>query len=82
MRTRIVQPKIGDAKTISKFLWFPLTIKGERRWLERVTYEIRYDYDRPSIYIDFVQYLHVGFIASGLIKKYVYKIEGDDFYGE
>lgn len=30
----------NDEEVITKFLWFPLTIKGETRWLEKA--EIKY----------------------------------------
>ena len=32
-------------KTKTKFLWCPVTIKGETRWLEIATIEYRVDYD-------------------------------------
>ena len=37
-------PKInvGDVKIVNRFLWFPITIGNERRWLERST--IQYEY--------------------------------------
>ena len=32
-------------KTKTKFLWLPVDIKGETRWLEIATIEYRVDYD-------------------------------------
>lgn len=32
-------------KTKHKFLWFPLTIDGETRWLETATIEYRVNWD-------------------------------------
>ena len=29
-------PKNGDERIIKKFLWFPLVLVGEKRWLEKV----------------------------------------------
>jgi hypothetical protein len=34
MRKTILEPMDGDTRTIKRFLWLPLTIDGERRWLE------------------------------------------------
>lgn len=34
-------PKIGDTKIITKFLWLPLTLDGETRWLERVSIKVK-----------------------------------------
>ena len=39
---RIQRPALGSAKTKAKFLWFPITILGETRWLERVIIEYQY----------------------------------------
>jgi len=39
---RIKRHNYGDEKIISKFLWFPLTIDDETRWLERVKYKKRF----------------------------------------
>jgi hypothetical protein len=36
------QPKGGETKQVTKFLWFPKTIENETRWLQRATYEIQY----------------------------------------
>lgn len=30
---------VGRTRTIKKFLWFPLSIGNETRWLEKVTYQ-------------------------------------------
>jgi hypothetical protein len=43
MRKLIQNPKKGDTKIKTKFLWFPLTINNEKRWLEKATYELKYD---------------------------------------
>ena len=29
-------PQIGDERLIQRFLWLPLTLNGERRWLTSV----------------------------------------------
>lgn len=40
----------GDTKTVKKFLWFPMTLQNETRWLEKaeivyiVDLELLYDY--------------------------------------
>jgi hypothetical protein len=31
--------KRGDVRIRNKFLWFPVSINGEVRWLERATWE-------------------------------------------
>ncbi len=43
MRKIIQKYKKGDTKIETKFLWFPLTINNEKRWLEKATYELKYD---------------------------------------
>jgi len=35
--------KGGDMRTISRFLWLPVTIELEVRWLERATIKQRYE---------------------------------------
>lgn len=32
-------PKVGDKRTVSRFLLFPLEINNEIRWLEHATWE-------------------------------------------
>lgn len=39
-------PNVGDTKTIRKFLWFPLTIHGETRWLEFASVAYTYTCER------------------------------------
>lgn len=39
---RFFTPKHGEQRTIKKFLWFPVTINKETRWLE--TAIIRQEY--------------------------------------
>jgi hypothetical protein len=41
---RFKRKPIKDREVISKFLWFPLEIKDEIRWLERATFEREYQY--------------------------------------
>lgn len=36
------QAELGDRKVRRKFLWFPLCIDGETRWLERAIVEWHY----------------------------------------
>lgn len=35
-------PKHSGTRVVTRFLWFPLTIKGETRWLEKVSYRQSY----------------------------------------
>lgn len=42
MRIKHTKPTVGDTRTISKFLWFPLTIGNETRWFETTTWTERY----------------------------------------
>ena len=35
-------PRFGDEKIVTKFLWLPVWVNHEYRWLETAT--IRYDY--------------------------------------
>jgi hypothetical protein len=35
----------STSKTKEKFLWWPITIDGETRWLEKATIEYRVDYN-------------------------------------
>lgn len=35
-------PQSGDIRTVTKFLVFPMVIKGEFRWMERVTFRQEY----------------------------------------
>ena len=32
-------PKEGSKRTITKFIWFPLLIDGQMRWLESAKWE-------------------------------------------
>ena len=46
-------PRYGDTRTITVFLWLPITIKYERRWLERAVinqYYMGYDYENLRKY--------------------------------
>lgn len=36
-------PKIGETRTVTKFLWWPTTIKEELRWMERATIKQEYN---------------------------------------
>lgn len=38
-----------DAKVVVKFLWLPLTIKGETRWLEKA--EVKYKVDWEHVFL-------------------------------
>jgi hypothetical protein len=42
MRFILKQFVSGDTKRVTRFLWWPVTINGETRWLERVTVEYTY----------------------------------------
>jgi len=35
-------PQIGDRRTITKFLWLPVCVKEEWRWLEKASISQRY----------------------------------------
>lgn len=37
-----IYPKVGDIKIVRKFLWFPVSIDGETRWLEYAYVAYRY----------------------------------------
>lgn len=39
---RIVEPELGDTRVKHRFLWFPITIGKETRWLEKATYLQQY----------------------------------------
>lgn len=45
MRRKVKKYKEYEQRTIEKFLWFPLELRGDWRWLERVKIrqEARYD---------------------------------------
>lgn len=43
MRIKHAKPNVGDTRTVTKFLWFPMTIGGdETRWFETTTWTERY----------------------------------------
>jgi len=42
MRWETVEPKNGNERTVQMFLWFPVTINNETRWLEQATIRQRY----------------------------------------
>jgi hypothetical protein len=44
MRIKHHPPVPGDKKIVEKFLWLPIRIKNETRWLENVS--IQYEYIR------------------------------------
>lgn len=43
-------PKKGDIRTRSGFLWWPKTIAGQTRWLERATWMQGVYYGSPGYY--------------------------------
>lgn len=45
MRWKRTVRKRGDREIITRFLFLPLEINNEFRWLERVSYEVEYDFD-------------------------------------
>ena len=52
MRWKNKKHKAGDTEVITKFLWLPLSIKGETRWLENASYKVVYKltgYDYPEL---------------------------------
>lgn len=46
MKFKLAFHKIGDTKIVRKFLWFPVSIDHEIRWLEYAT--IIYKYSNKS----------------------------------
>ena len=38
----VKKPTEGDIKTVTKFLWLPITLGNETRWLERATMQMQY----------------------------------------
>jgi len=59
MRKQI--PRLGDARVIRRFLWFPLCLRGEERWLEMATIcqEYRESW-RPSRYFPFLGWVNAS----------------------
>jgi hypothetical protein len=45
---KTIEPKHNDRRTIEQFLFFPRTIRGETRWLERV--RIHQYFSKPFSY--------------------------------
>lgn len=45
MRWKRTVRKKGDREIITRFLFIPLEINNEFRWLEKASYEVKYDYD-------------------------------------
>jgi hypothetical protein len=37
VETNALEKHVGEQRVIEKFLWFPVVISGEWRWLERAT---------------------------------------------
>lgn len=42
------QPKHNDTRRINKFLWIPLELDGEKRWLEFASYDEYYSATYPT----------------------------------
>jgi hypothetical protein len=53
------KPKIKD-----KFLWFPVTINGETRWLEKATIEYRVDWERDFVDDKYYFWKPINFIDN------------------
>ncbi len=52
--------RVGDVKVITKFLWFPVWINHEYRWLEKAT--IRYSLKYRTKYFIGTEWRPVKFI--------------------
>lgn len=52
---RTVRPMIHATRVVTRFLWFPLTIGRETRWLERVSIRQRYFDTTQGPYIPLTQ---------------------------
>lgn len=48
MKWKLKQPKIGDIRLLHKFLFLPIIINSELRWLEWAIIEQQYDFDVDS----------------------------------
>lgn len=64
---RWTQPRsVGDRKRICKFLWWPMTIGFETRWLERVVIEYRYQVKHGYVY-DYTAWVPMLFIDERVL---------------
>jgi hypothetical protein len=55
----------GNKKKIkTKFLWLPITIDGETRWLETATIEYRVDCERDFVYNKYYFWKPLNFIEE------------------
>jgi hypothetical protein len=51
-------------KIKDKFLWFPVTINGETRWLEKATIEYRVDCERDLVDNKYYFWKPINFIEE------------------
>jgi hypothetical protein len=51
-------------KIKTKFLWWPITIDGETRWLETATIEYRVDYDDDLFNSKYYYWAPINFIDN------------------
>lgn len=65
MKIKFIIPKIGDSKIVRKFLWFPVSIDREIRWLEYAT--VRYKYSNNSYKVGMLDsWIAIEFINEGV----------------
>jgi hypothetical protein len=50
MRWRRTPPRAGDTRTRARFLWLPMTLDGETRWLERARVLEQFGLLRPGTF--------------------------------
>ena len=55
-------------KIKTKFLWLPITIDGETRWLEKATIEYRVDCERDFVYDEYYVWKPLNFIDNEQIR--------------
>jgi hypothetical protein len=51
-------------KIKTRFLWLPVTIKGETRWLEKATIEYRVDWERDLVDDKYYFWKPINFIDN------------------
>lgn len=63
MRWKKEMVRIGDVKAVKKFLFFPLTIENETRWLEYAWCEMIVKSNRSG-----VSWYYERFIKEGIVE--------------
>jgi hypothetical protein len=54
----------SKSKIKTKFLWLPITINGETRWLEKATIEYRVDWERDLVDDKYYFWKPINFIDN------------------